>query len=135
MDGNKKRGGAEMHERIREALAAYAHDVAWSGWMRYMFSKCEWQPDGTMLIPAKLVERWTRQMETPYAALPDAERESDRAQADAIDKTVSTALFGNYIEITTIQEAGVSRSYVAHYSRRQPKVVVFNGRRYVPEED
>lgn len=52
----------------REALAAYAHE-AWSGWMRYLFSKCE--PDllsAGAVIPRREVERWRRQMATPYAS-------------------------------------------------------------------
>lgn len=72
----------------REALAAYSHDEAWSGWMKYFFSKCEGggTVDGiepiSVTIPPELVERWQRQMKTPYALLPEAEKESDRAEAD-----------------------------------------------------
>lgn len=71
----------------RERLAEYAHE-AWSGWMRYLFSKCmddsefDGQLKGTQVIPAWAVERWTRQMNTPYAELPESEKESDRAEAD-----------------------------------------------------
>lgn len=66
----------------REALAEYAHE-AWSGWMRYMFSKCnDW--DGVLLIPSESVARWQRQMNTPYADLPESEKASDRDEADKI---------------------------------------------------
>jgi len=41
----------------REALASYAHS-AWAGWMSYLFEKSVAIGDGTMLIPAPLVERW-----------------------------------------------------------------------------
>ena len=68
---------------LREQLASYAHE-AWMGWMVYMFGKCIHNPDGTLTIPAPLVERWTRQMTTSYTALPEAERKSDRAEADKI---------------------------------------------------
>jgi hypothetical protein len=80
-------------DALREALAAYAHE-AWSGWMRYLFSKCDTHTPrnavGMLLdvpvttIPRWAVERWERQMNTPYADLPEEEKESDRAQADKI---------------------------------------------------
>lgn len=66
---------------LREQLAEYAHE-AWAGWMRYLFEKCEDGPNGTENIPGWAVERWRRQMHTPYADLPEHEKESDRAEAD-----------------------------------------------------
>lgn len=68
--------------QLREALAAYAHE-AWSGWMRYMFSKCFSSAlAGDMVIPEQSVNRWMRQMATPYADLPESEKKSDREEAD-----------------------------------------------------
>lgn len=64
---------------LRESLAAYAHD-AWSGWMEYLFNRCE--PSDSGQIPPWAVARWTRQMTTPYADLPEEEKASDRAEAD-----------------------------------------------------
>lgn len=64
----------------REQLAAYAHE-AWAGWMRYLFSKSAENADGTVTIPAWAVERWQRQMNTPYIELPESEKTSDRAEA------------------------------------------------------
>ena len=68
---------------VRESLAAYAHG-AWCGWMRYMWSKCTPNADGSLTIPAWAVDRWERQMSTPYVELPQDERASDRQEADAI---------------------------------------------------
>ncbi len=68
---------------LREALAAYAHE-AWSGWMRYMFSKCFSNDAGELTIPAWAVARWTRQACTTYWDLPLGEPDSDRAEADKI---------------------------------------------------
>lgn len=68
---------------LRVKLAAYAHS-AWSGWMKYMFSKCHLNDDGSMTIPSDSVERWTRQMNTDYYDLPISERESDLKEADQI---------------------------------------------------
>jgi hypothetical protein len=65
----------------RERLAAYAHE-AWSGWMRYMFSKATQHENGIVTIPVGLAERWQRQMNTAYDDLPESEKASDRDEAD-----------------------------------------------------
>jgi hypothetical protein len=73
---------------LREALAEYAHD-AWAGWMRYMFSQCTNQADGSLIIPPALVGRWTRQMCQSYVQLPESETLSDLAEADKILEVMS----------------------------------------------
>lgn len=78
-----------MSDELRERLAAYAHE-AWSGWMRYMFGKgkfdiVEVEPglgEQIWIMPSTQIQRWTRQMDTPYADLPEAEKESDREEAE-----------------------------------------------------
>lgn len=67
----------------RERLAEYAHD-AWSGWMRYLFSKGTFNDDGTWTMPEWAVERWTRQMDTDYHDLPEGEKETDKKEANRI---------------------------------------------------
>jgi hypothetical protein len=69
-------------ERI-EDLAAYAHD-AWSGWIDYLFAKCERGEDGMLIIPSDSVQRWSRQAATNYSDLPESEKESDRDEAKTI---------------------------------------------------
>lgn len=67
---------------LREDLAALCHDQ-WSGWMEYLFSKCEYSDGhGGVVIPAWAYERWKRQMMTPYAELSESEQNSDRTEAD-----------------------------------------------------
>lgn len=68
-------------DETRETLAAYAHS-AWAGWIDYLYSKAIHRTDGAILIPEWAARRWLRQRETPYADLPEAEKESDRAEAD-----------------------------------------------------
>lgn len=69
---------------IRENLAALAHEQ-WSGWMKYLFSKCIYNhADGTYTIPQWAVERWSRQMEVDYKDLSESEKDSDRAEADLV---------------------------------------------------
>ncbi len=69
----------------REELAAYAHN-AWRGWMMYLFSKCTNSSvkDGDMVIPKESVDRWKRQVATPYFDLTEEEKKSDRKEADII---------------------------------------------------
>jgi hypothetical protein len=62
-----------------EKLAGIEHE-RWSHWQRYLHSKCRRQPDGSLVIPADLVSKWERESATPYAELPESERESDRVQ-------------------------------------------------------
>ena len=70
-------------ELQRERIAEYAH-LAWCNWMKYLFTKCDEMSDGEMVIPRWAVDRWTRQMNTPYVALPEDEKDSDRKEADRI---------------------------------------------------
>ena len=58
--------------------------ASWSHWMTYLFSKCQRAADGSVIIPADLVDRWQRQAATPYAALTEREKESDRSRVRLI---------------------------------------------------
>jgi len=66
---------------MREQLAELCHEQ-WSGWVEYMFSKGHFNKRGTWTMPRWAVERWTRQMRTPYSELSDLEQDSDRKEAD-----------------------------------------------------
>ncbi|MGV9976141.1 hypothetical protein [Micromonospora wenchangensis] len=65
--------------QVIEQLAAVEHE-RWSHWQRYLHSQCTPADDGSLIIPAALVARWTEQMSTAYADLTEAEKESDREQ-------------------------------------------------------
>ena len=62
-----------------EELAACEHE-RWSHWQSYMHSQSEKKTDGTLVIPASLVTRWERLMNTEYRELSEKEKESDREQ-------------------------------------------------------
>lgn len=62
-----------------EELAAIEHQ-RWAHWQRHVHDQCERLPDGRLVIPAHLVGRWEKQIETPYDQLSDSEKESDREQ-------------------------------------------------------
>ena len=66
---------------FREKLADLCHRQ-WSGWMAYLFSKGLFFEDGTWIMPEWAVERWVRQMNTPYEELSEEEKENDRKEAD-----------------------------------------------------
>lgn len=68
---------------LRDDLAAIEHD-RWSHWQRYMHAQCHSAPSelGALVIPANLVEQWTRQADTAFANLSPKEQDSDREQVD-----------------------------------------------------
>ncbi|TBD74581.1 hypothetical protein [Rhizobium ruizarguesonis] len=76
---------------LLEQLADIEHE-RWSHWQKYMHSKGVRQGDGSLLIPAELVEQWDRQIATPYAELSDLEKESDREQVRKYLPTIINAL-------------------------------------------
>ena len=88
---------AETHETepelkgLVEQLAALEHE-RWSHWQRYMHSKGERKSDGSLLLPANLVKRWEKQFCTPYSALSETEKESDREQVQRYLSVVIEAL-------------------------------------------
>jgi hypothetical protein len=75
---------------VRERLAAVQHEI-WAHWMRHLFGVSAPQLDGSVVIPPARVERWQRQMNTPYVDLTDREQESDRHQADKILATLDVS--------------------------------------------
>ena len=74
-----------------DELAAIEHE-RWSHWQRYMHSKGVRQADGSLVLPAELVERWERQAATDYDDLPDQEQESDREQVNRYLPIIAAAL-------------------------------------------
>jgi len=59
--------------------------------MRYLFDKGTTNEDGTFTMPAWAVERWNRQMNTPYEDLSEDEKDSDRKEADKFLKVLLDA--------------------------------------------
>lgn len=70
-------------KNLREELANVQHSI-WAHWMKYLFTTCQKNDDGSVLIPAEKVIRWTRQVNTEYKDLSEQEKKSDRDQADKI---------------------------------------------------
>lgn len=92
-------------ERMVEKGADLEHD-RWARWQKYFFSKCKikslHEVGGNddryvyFALPKDLYERWTRQIETPYADLSEEEKESDRKEARTylplLNQEITTAL-------------------------------------------
>jgi len=70
-------------ETLREDLSNLAHEQ-WSGWMKHLFKQSTKNEDGTVTIPQWAVEKWERQMNTPYGELSEQEQNLDRNEADRV---------------------------------------------------
>lgn len=75
-----KQASEPFPDALLEQLADLAHQ-SWSEWMRYLFENGVQEDDGCFAIPPGKVERWRRQMHTPYADLPEHEQENNREEA------------------------------------------------------
>lgn len=75
-------------EEFVEQGADIEHD-RWARWQKHMFSKGTVNKDGSLTIPAGLVERWFRQIDTKYQDLSEEEKESDRKETRAYLPIVS----------------------------------------------
>jgi len=66
---------------MKEKFSDLCHEL-WSGWMIYLFSKTTLNRDGSRTIPKEFVDRWYRQLKTPYKELSEEEKNSDRREAE-----------------------------------------------------
>ena len=71
-----------MAKNLREQLAALAHQQ-WAGWTKHMLDNMD----------TVHVEGWRRQIATPYSGLSEAERESDRKEADRVMQVFQAWLY------------------------------------------
>ena len=70
-------------ETLREELASYAH-VAWSHWVKTIFSRAVFHANGSATISKETVARWRPLVNTRYANLSEDMKEKDRVEADRI---------------------------------------------------
>ncbi len=87
-----KRSEAEaVLETLLEDLAAIEHE-RWAHWQRYLHATGDRRPDGSLVLPADLVQHWDAQIATPYAKLSESEKVSDRDQVRRYLPIIATAL-------------------------------------------
>ena len=70
-------------QELIEALADKEH-ASWAHWMDYLFSKCNRNELGELVLPEDLIWRWQRQIDTDYADLSEKEKQSDRNEVRKI---------------------------------------------------
>jgi hypothetical protein len=83
--------------KLVDKMAKYCHE-SWYVWMNYLFSHSTKNTDGSVTIPKEFVDRWKRQMKTPYNKLSKEEQESDKIEARKI-LTVCKMWFEDEMEI------------------------------------
>jgi hypothetical protein len=66
---------------LRRRLAAIEHE-RWADWQRWIHEQCTVTVEGEYCIPKELVERWERQIATPFEQLSEREQASDLEQVD-----------------------------------------------------
>lgn len=75
----ERQAAEKLLEGVLDALAAIEHE-RWSHWQRFMHDQAVMQPDGSMILPAQLVKKWEKQIQTVFADLSEKEKDSDREQ-------------------------------------------------------
>ena len=65
--------------RIIEILSDCEHE-SWARWQEYLHDNLIERPDGSLMIMKEQVDRWNRQIRTPYSQLTMDEQESDRKE-------------------------------------------------------
>jgi Zn-dependent M32 family carboxypeptidase len=86
--------GREIEAKLNgiiDKLADIEH-ARWSHWQKHLHDNCERLHDGSLVIPPDLAEQWQQQIDTPYQALSEAEKESDRDQVRKYLPTIIAAL-------------------------------------------
>jgi hypothetical protein len=89
----------EIQREFVEKGAELEHD-RWARWQKYMFSKFEKDSNGNLIVPKEYVERWFRQIDTPYSELPEQEKESDRQETRNYLPLIETLLSSQKQEYT-----------------------------------
>lgn len=108
-----------MRSELREQLAEIEHQ-RWSDWQQHLHDRCEPQPDGSLLIPKELVDRWTLQIGLPYRNLPECDKDSSRQQVDRAWHIIEgiRANYGDEVErLRQVHQTYAARQRELEYER------------------
>lgn len=72
----------QIEDALNDLVETFAakEPEGWSHWQRYVHEQSLRQSDGSLLIPAELVDRWEAQFNTHCDHLSEQEKDSDREQ-------------------------------------------------------
>ena len=114
----------EILEAFVEKGADIEHD-RWGRWQKYMFSKMVEEErfeegghfkTGNYILPKEFVERWFRQIDTPYSELSEPEKESDRKETRNYLPLISKSLSDQREEIV--------REVEKHFEGKTPQFII-----------
>ena len=127
---------------LREELANLCHEQ-WSGWMEYLFNKCDMVPQKEMyatseeekvpVIPEYFYKKWMRQIITKHKDLSEEEKESDRKEADKflciLDRELSKerqakeelleALKHSNISMISKRQVAINEQLIAKHTKKE----------------
>lgn len=92
----QKLGYQAVELNLLEILSSLEHNQ-WASWMKYMFKQAIPNLDGSITFSVDQVNRWNRQILTPYSFLDEKEKKTDREWAKKVLSIVEPFL--NQIEI------------------------------------
>ena len=70
-------------DKVKEGLSSLMHDI-WAVWMKSVLDRGTDVGAGVVMLEKELVEKWRRQIRTPYKKLKKFEKDKDRTVADKI---------------------------------------------------
>lgn len=83
-----------LRKELREILAEQEH-ATWASWQKWVHKQGIWVKVGKgdmLALPSETIDRWEREISTPYANLSEAEKDLDRKEVDKILPTIIAAI-------------------------------------------
>jgi len=107
-----------------EKGADLEHD-RWARWQKYVHSLCKKNKDGSLTIPKERVERWEKEIATPYLELTEELKEYDRKETRNYIPLLNQALSQQKQEIKrdlqtviTLLEGTTDRQKIANFIKK-----------------